>query len=137
MAQGIAMNWEAIGALAELLGATGVIVSLVYLATQIRTNNALVKAQKAQALVELSSPFNMELARSRNFAELWLNGVPPEADAVDRFRHQSLLGWWLILHENIYGQWKSACSRNSTISPGIETCAPSFRIPPFVLRGAS
>ncbi len=30
------MNWEAIGAIAELLGATGVIGSLVYLATQIR-----------------------------------------------------------------------------------------------------
>ena len=30
------MNWDAIGAIAELLGAVGVIVSLVYLATQIR-----------------------------------------------------------------------------------------------------
>ena len=30
------MNWEAIGAIAELLGAVGVIASLVYLATQIR-----------------------------------------------------------------------------------------------------
>jgi len=30
------MNWEAIGDIAELLGAVGVIASLVYLATQIR-----------------------------------------------------------------------------------------------------
>ena len=30
------MNWDAIGAIAELLGAVGVIASLVYLATQIR-----------------------------------------------------------------------------------------------------
>jgi hypothetical protein len=30
------MNWDAIGAIAELLGAIGVIASLVYLATQIR-----------------------------------------------------------------------------------------------------
>ena len=29
------MNWDAIGAIAELLGAVGVIASLVYLATQI------------------------------------------------------------------------------------------------------
>ena len=29
------MNWEAIGAVAELLGAIGVIASLIYLATQI------------------------------------------------------------------------------------------------------
>ncbi len=30
------MNWDAIGAIAETLGAVGVIASLVYLATQIR-----------------------------------------------------------------------------------------------------
>ena len=30
------MNWDAVGAIAELLGAIGVIASLVYLATQIR-----------------------------------------------------------------------------------------------------
>ena len=30
------MNWDAIGAIAELLGAIGVIASLVYLAGQIR-----------------------------------------------------------------------------------------------------
>ncbi len=30
------MNWDAIGAIAELLGAIGVIASLIYLATQIR-----------------------------------------------------------------------------------------------------
>jgi hypothetical protein len=30
------MNWDAIGAIAELLGAIGVIASFVYLATQIQ-----------------------------------------------------------------------------------------------------
>jgi hypothetical protein len=33
------MNWDAIGALAELLGALGVIGSLIYLATQVRSAN--------------------------------------------------------------------------------------------------
>ncbi len=33
------MNWEAIGAIAELLGATAVIITLAYLAIQIRTQN--------------------------------------------------------------------------------------------------
>ena len=30
------MNWEAIGSIAELIGAAAVFISLVYLATQIR-----------------------------------------------------------------------------------------------------
>ncbi len=33
------MNWDAIGAIAELLGAVGVIASLIYLATQIRQSH--------------------------------------------------------------------------------------------------
>ena len=32
------MNWDAVGAIAELAGAMGVILSLVYLAVQIRQN---------------------------------------------------------------------------------------------------
>jgi len=37
------MNWDAVGAVAELLGAIGVIVSLVYLAIQIRRNTRIQK----------------------------------------------------------------------------------------------
>jgi hypothetical protein len=33
------MNWEAIGAIAELLGALGVIGSLIYVGNQVRTSN--------------------------------------------------------------------------------------------------
>ncbi len=33
------MNWEAIGAIGEIIGAAAVVVSLIYLATQIRTQN--------------------------------------------------------------------------------------------------
>lgn len=36
------MNWEAIGAIAELLGALGVIITLIYLAAQIRHSSALI-----------------------------------------------------------------------------------------------
>jgi hypothetical protein len=43
------MNWDAIGAVAESLGAVGVIASLVYLATQIR-NSQEQMAQNTRAL---------------------------------------------------------------------------------------
>lgn len=48
------MNWDAIGAVAEALGALGVIVSLVYLATQIRAQN---RESRISALHELSVGF--------------------------------------------------------------------------------
>ncbi len=45
------MNWDAIGAIAELFGAVGVIASLVYLAVQIRQNTRTVKVSSYQQLV--------------------------------------------------------------------------------------
>ena len=33
------LNWDAIGAVGEIVGALAVVVSLIYLATQIRTQN--------------------------------------------------------------------------------------------------
>ena len=38
------MNWEAIGAIAELIGVLAVIVSLIYLAIQIKQNSDSTKA---------------------------------------------------------------------------------------------
>lgn len=42
------MNWEAVGASAELLAAVGVVISLLYLATQIRQNTESVRASTFQ-----------------------------------------------------------------------------------------
>jgi hypothetical protein len=39
------MNWEAISTIAEIVGATAVVVSLIYLAAQIRQNNRQVEEQ--------------------------------------------------------------------------------------------
>ena len=44
------MNWEALGAIGETLGALGVIVTLVYLAIQIRGNTRIVSAQSRHAI---------------------------------------------------------------------------------------
>lgn len=57
------MNWEAIGAVAELLGALGVILSLLYLAAQIRTNTESSRAQ-------------MEQTRLTNFTDLMVSTLP-------------------------------------------------------------
>ena len=38
------MNWDAVGAFAELLGAVGVIATLLYLARQIGQNSLMMRA---------------------------------------------------------------------------------------------
>jgi len=44
------MNWDALGAVAELLGAIGVVASLFYLASQIRRNSTALEAATNQAI---------------------------------------------------------------------------------------
>ena len=46
------MNWEAIGAVGEVVGAIGVILTLGYLAVQIRQNTAMMTAQTVQASID-------------------------------------------------------------------------------------
>jgi len=44
------MNWDAIGAVGETVGAIGVIGSLIYLALQIRKSDQSARAESMQAL---------------------------------------------------------------------------------------
>ncbi len=54
------MNWEAIGAVGEILGALAVLVTLVYLAAQIRQNTA---QQKREELVSIQHGQNAVVAQ--------------------------------------------------------------------------
>lgn len=46
------MNWEVAAAIAEVIGATGVIVTLAYLAVQIKDSNRVARAQSRQSITE-------------------------------------------------------------------------------------
>lgn len=56
------MNWEAIGAIGELLGALAVVVTLVYLAAQIRHSTLSSQAATHQQAAQASSDILMRLA---------------------------------------------------------------------------
>ena len=45
----MSLNWEAIGAMAESVGAVGIIVTLIYLTTEVRRNTRTARAAAAQA----------------------------------------------------------------------------------------
>ena len=46
------MNWDAIGAIGEIVGAAGVIASLVYLSIQIRRSDQSTRAQSLQTVLD-------------------------------------------------------------------------------------
>jgi hypothetical protein len=48
------MNWEAISAVSEIVGAVAVVISLIYVAAQIRQNTKMMRATAKQGLTEAS-----------------------------------------------------------------------------------
>jgi hypothetical protein len=63
------MNWEAIGAIAEALGAIGVIASVLYLAVQIRTNTKSQESTVQHSLHEETVSRMMAFAQDTDLAE--------------------------------------------------------------------
>jgi hypothetical protein len=74
------MNWEALGAVAELVGALGVIATLGYLAVQIRQNTAVVRTSSFQDLIAATSNFNTAIVQNAEVAEIYRRGIEGLAD---------------------------------------------------------
>ena len=55
------MNWNAIGAMGEILGAVGVIITLIYLARQIRQNTRATRLATAQSVSAAARDWNRPL----------------------------------------------------------------------------
>ena len=52
------MNWEAIGAIGEVLGAVSVLITLLYLSRQISASNKALDSTGATAMMEGYNEFN-------------------------------------------------------------------------------
>ena len=68
------LNWEAIGAIGEVVGAVGVICTLVYLAVQIRQNNTNLEESTSAAINQSLADLNSRISSDEQFAELFLRG---------------------------------------------------------------
>jgi hypothetical protein len=92
--------------IASIISSILALISLVFIWHELRETTRLTKASNTRSLVELSSPFNLLLARDREVAELWLKGGRQFADLddVDKWRYRFLLFHSLTLQENIFYQ---------------------------------
>ena len=94
------MNWDAIGAIAETLGAAGVIITLAYLAVQVRQNSRLLERSAEatrvtadDAVVENFNEWREMIITSPQVADLFIRGMedPTTLGANERLRFNYIL----------------------------------------------
>ena len=94
------MNWEALGAVAELVGAVGVIASLLYLAAQVHTSNRASAVQAKLDSTRLLNDFMDLLIQRPELNQLMLKGRKSldalSPDEYQQFSNMSLKAFWFF-----------------------------------------
>ena len=100
------MNWEAASAVAEWLGLAFVVVSLTYVAIQIRQNTKTVRAATELETGRQWSEFHARVAHSEDMADIWDKGLTDAESLSAREKRKFiwLVAEYLFLVESLYRQ---------------------------------
>lgn len=120
------MSWDAIGAVAELLGAVGVIASLFYLGAQVRQNTKSLRASSYHAVVTNLSNLSGSIGLSPPGSDLFIRGLsdfstldPHEQRQctlllVSLFRNYEDIFYQFdqgMVDESVWGGWEHSMTR--------------------------
>ena len=100
------MNWEAIGALSELIGAMAVIATIGYVAVQVRQQTHAVRSASYQASTDALNAINMAVATDSELLRV-VSAKPGSLDelsAEDRYRYSYILLSLFRVRETIFYQ---------------------------------
>lgn len=81
------MNWDAIGAVGEILGALAVVATIVYLARQVRDNSKQVKLNTTQSYASLVQDAFAAVYTNEKTIHAWITGASnPESLAPEELQ---------------------------------------------------
>ena len=95
------MNWEAAGAIGEIVGAAAVVATLVYLAVQIRQSSRIASVQASQHVLEGAAELQARIAGDEDLRRIFASGCR-SYDALeggDRQRFNAIIGEYLMRFE--------------------------------------
>jgi hypothetical protein len=101
------MNWDAVGAIGEIVGALAVVISLVYLASQIRTQNRESRAASVHQVIE-GYRSSIAALHEPEMADIWVAGIA-DFDSLapaQRLRFVVYMTVALRSFEDAYFQWR-------------------------------
>lgn len=100
------MTLQDFASMGELLGAVGVIVSLVYLAAQVRHNTAALRASAITGITDRTAESMGLVASSPELAEVLGKGVAGDSPLQpdERIRFELLMGNWFTHWQGMHRQ---------------------------------
>ena len=99
------MNWEAMGAIGEVVGAVGVIATLAYLATQIRDNNKMMRATTKQDMAAQTQNMTLFAFDHAGIFSKVLAGAELTAEEQTQIR---------MFARGVFRVWESYCYSRET-----------------------
>jgi len=104
------VNWNALGAMAELLGAMATVLTLAYLALQIRQNTKMAQVATANARNEQRVQQSAFIAQSGEINRLFWSGLAePDALGPDDYHHfESILSTYFLSFEAAFNLQREA-----------------------------
>lgn len=97
------MNWEAIGAIGETLGAIGVIVTLVYLASQLRQNTNALRAASIDSTIKLGNDVRQSMYGDPDMTAIYFNGLT-DVDSLTELERERFR---LIMTNSLWALWNA------------------------------
>ena len=102
------MNWDAIGALAELIAAIAVLASLIYLANQIRQGTEVARSVARQGIAEAAMAEASSVIEHGDLAQILFRDVSgEELEDHEDYRVQLFTFRSLRFYENVHYQYRS------------------------------
>ncbi len=99
-----AVNWEAISAIGQIVGALAVVISLIYLANGVRSSARATRIASERSLVEMLIRFVQQLAEHPHLSELYYRGIHDfeSLEGAERVRFSALMDQLFRLYEETY-----------------------------------
>lgn len=100
------MSWNAVAAIAELIGAVGVVATLLYLGLQVRQNTKAMRTATFQTIIGFATGFAESIARDSEMSRIFQLGIS-SFDALnesERFRFHFQMIALLRRYENVHYQ---------------------------------
>jgi hypothetical protein len=109
------LNWDAIAAIAEAVGAAGVIATLAYLGLQVRQNTRAIRVQTYDSFVaqfrNWNEPMRADPEMTKRWAEM-LNGIE-NVDPAERDHAVHVMYDFIRLAENLHYQYREGMVADS------------------------